>query len=71
VSILGFCRCRCTAQQVVKLKDGGVAAFQTRKKNGITDFVNLSDAYSTLWHTGQTARMLRLITNKDMIQFEL
>ena len=38
------------------------------KKVACAIFVKLAAAYDTLWHNGLTCKLLRLLTNKQMVQ---
>ena len=53
--------------QVVLLTQNIEDSFEAKKKAGAV-FVNLTAAYDTVWHRGLTCKLLRLLSDKHMVQ---
>ena len=63
----GFRQGRSTVDQTVLLTQHIEDSFETKKKAGAV-FVDLTAAYDTVWHRGLTCKLLRLLSDKHMVQ---
>ena len=64
----GFRSGRSTVDQIVHLTDVIENGFEERKKAGLA-LVDLTDAYDTVWHSGLTLQMLRVMPDHRMVRF--
>ena len=62
----GFRRGRSTVDQTVLLTQNIEDSFEAKKADAV--FVNLIAAYDAVWHRGLTCKLLRLPTDKHMVQ---
>ena len=65
--LAGFRHGKSTVDQVVLLTQNHEDSFEAKKKAGAV-FVNLTAAYDTVWHRGLTCKLLRLLSDKHMVQ---
>ena len=63
----GFRRGKSTVDQVVLLTKNIEDSFEAKKKAGAV-FVNLTDAYDTVWHRGLICKLLRLLPDKHIVR---
>ena len=62
----GFRHGRSTVDQTVLLTKNVEGSYEAKKKAGAV-FVNLTEAYDTVWHHGLTCKLLRLLPDKHMV----
>ena len=63
----GFRQGRSTVDQTVLLTQHIEDSFETKKKAGVV-FVDLTAACDTVWHRDLTCKLLRLLSDKHMVQ---
>ena len=63
----GFRRGMSTVDEVVLLTQNIEDSFEAKKKAGAI-FVNLTDAYDTVWHRCLTCKLLRLLPDKHIVK---
>ena len=56
--------------QTVLLTQNIEDSFEVKKKAGAV-FVDLTEAYDTVWHCGLTCKLLRLLPDKHMVRIIL
>ena len=61
----GFRRGRSNVDQTVLLTQNIEDSFEAKKKAGVV-FVDLTAAYDTVWHSGLTCKLLRLLPDKQI-----